>query len=284
MPLSLRPASGFDSCALADVLNASYRDYAAPIQFTADQYEFFVSSHDVDPGLSVVAEAAGKPVGLAQLARRGGRGWVAGVGVEPEYRRQGIARAMMEALMGNARAAGLERLQLEVLQQNEAALALYQDLGWCIERELLTWSRPVEQGPLPIPAELLVEMDPLALLDAGFRWHDQPPCWQREHTTLGSFAAAGLRGWTLLRNDRPAGYVLGFSPHEGQMTLVDVVVDPAYGIRSAGRPLIQALHLRFLDMTTRLANEPVDSVLNHLFAALTYRVIFRQHEMMLNFV
>ena len=281
MPYSLRPASGFDAGALADVLNASYRDYAAPIQFTAEQYEFFASSHDIDLDLSVVAEAAGKAVGLAQLARRGDRGWVAGVGVVPEQRRQGIARAMMEALIANARAAGLKRLQLEVLQQNGAALALYQDLGWRIERELLTWSRPVEQGPLPIPAELLVEMDPLVLLDAGFGWHDQPPCWQRQRRTLATFPAAGLRGWTLLRDGRPAGYVLGFSPHEGQMTLVDVVVDPAYGIRSAGRPLVQALHLRFLDTTTRLANEPVDSVLNHLFAALTYRVIFRQHEMML---
>ncbi len=281
MPFTVRPASDFAHVALAGVLNACYEGYPAPIHFNADQYEFFVRSHDVDLGLSVVAEVGGELVGLAQLGRRGGRGWVVGVGVRPEHRRQGMARAMVETLIANARAAGMERLQLEVLQQNEAALALYQDLGWRIERELLTWSRPAEQGPLPIPPELLVEMDPMTLLESGFGWHDQPVCWQRERVTLSRFPAAGLRGWTVLRDDRPMGYVLGFSPHDGHMTLADVVVDPAYGIRSAGRPLIQALHLRFQDTTTRLTNEPVDSVLNHLFAALTYRVVLRQHEMIL---
>ena len=280
--ISIRPASDYDFDALTAMLNAGYQGYPVPIHFDPDQYALFVRSHDVDLALSVVAEVAGRPVGLAQLARRGDRGWVAGVGVHSEHRRQGIARGLMEALQANAVAAGIQHLQLEVLWQNQAALQLYQSLGWEISRELLVWSRPADQGPLPVPDELIVEVDAGDMLATRFIWHDQPPCWQRQQRTLERFLEVGLQGWAIVREKRVVAYALGFPPREGQMTLVDVAVDPAVGIRSAGRPLIQALHLRFGDVTTRLSNEPVDSMLNPLFVAMAYGVVHRQYEMRLS--
>lgn len=280
--LKIRPAAecGFD--VLVRTINAGYADYFTPVHFTRATYDFFVRSHGIDLERSVVAEEDGVPVGIAQLAHRGAEGWVAGVAVVPSRRRQGIGRRLMAAIRENAVLARLQRLRLEVISQNTAAMALYENSGWRLGRELLVWYRPAEQGVLPIPRELLQAVDPAELLENCFHWHDQTPCWQRSRETLRHYLKIGCQGWAIVREGRPVAYLLGGRPVAGQLHLLDVAVDPSVGIRSAGRPLIQALHLKYQDTTTQLLNEPVESHLNPLFAAMAYRVKYRQYEMFLD--
>lgn len=56
-----------------------------------------------------------------------------GLMVARPYRRQGIGRALMEAAEAWAREVGVRKLELHVFPSNEAALALYESLGY--ERE-----------------------------------------------------------------------------------------------------------------------------------------------------
>ncbi len=279
MPISLHPASEFTTDQLTALLNASYDDYATPIRFRPDQFDFFVRAHDILLDQSLAVRDEDDLIGIVLLGRRGARGWVAGLGVEPTHRGQGVARALMTGVMENARRLGLERLQLEVLSDNARARQLYEDLGWQLGRELLVWERDEEQGPLPIHRERAVAMDPRELLEAHFdAWHEVRPTWQREKATLLHYADAGMKGWAIVRDGRPVAYVLGFPPREGRMHLLDVAVDPAVGYKSAGRAMIQNLHGMF-KTTTQLPNEPVESKLNFLFAAMAYHVVLRQHEM-----
>lgn len=278
---TLLPASSYPSADLVEVLNAGFQDYPVSLHFEPDQYEFFVKSHNIDLDLSWVAQLDGELIGIAQLGRRDAHGWVAGVSVRPHHRRHGVARALMQRLAQRAQGAGLSDLRLEVLYQNEVARQLYEDLGWRCERELLTWSRSVDQELLPVPDEFITETDPHELLETCFHWHDHPPCWQRQHATLRHFPRAGLRGWAIVREEEPVAYALGFPPAQGKLRLADVAVNPAVGIRSAGRPFLQALYHTFRNASPQIGNEPVDSHLNHLFFALGYRVSLRQHEMIL---
>lgn len=50
--------------------------------------------------------------------------------VAPEFRRQGVARALLEAAAQYGRERGTGRLQLETAFDNTAAQALYESLGW----------------------------------------------------------------------------------------------------------------------------------------------------------
>ena len=55
---------------------------------------------------------------------------VTNVAVHADRRRQGIGRVLMDALMQMAREEGMESMTLEVRVSNEAARALYQQLGF----------------------------------------------------------------------------------------------------------------------------------------------------------
>ncbi|MGB7565885.1 MAG: GNAT family N-acetyltransferase [Prochlorococcaceae cyanobacterium] len=52
------------------------------------------------------------------------------VAVDPAYRRRGLGRLVLEALLGRAEALGAERATLEVAADNAAAVGLYRALGF----------------------------------------------------------------------------------------------------------------------------------------------------------
>jgi ribosomal-protein-alanine N-acetyltransferase len=55
------------------------------------------------------------------------------VAVDPQYRRQGLARRLLEHVLVESAAAGATNATLEVRQSNEAGRALYEGLGFRLE-------------------------------------------------------------------------------------------------------------------------------------------------------
>ena len=89
----------------------------------------------------ILAEASGEPAGfLAARVRRappwfGGDavGFVSEVWVEPAHRGRGVGERLVRAAEEWFRAQGIERAELQVMMDNEAARALYAKLGWRAE-------------------------------------------------------------------------------------------------------------------------------------------------------
>lgn len=52
------------------------------------------------------------------------------IGVARDHQREGIGRALLERMIADAKAAGAERMLLEVRVDNDAALALYRSIGF----------------------------------------------------------------------------------------------------------------------------------------------------------
>ena len=95
--------------------------------------------------LGFVWEEDGRIVGNASLLPVSGysKRWVmANVAVHPDYRRRGIAREMVSASDELAKAAGAEEIYLQVERNNQAALALYQSMGYTAIATRTTWRRP----------------------------------------------------------------------------------------------------------------------------------------------
>ncbi|MCS6994701.1 MAG: GNAT family N-acetyltransferase [Anaerolineales bacterium] len=79
-------------------------------------------------------------VSLVPFHKRGRKIFmIANVATHPNYRRQGIARALMEATLLRARDKHATSIWLHVRQDNPGAIALYRDLGFYERARRTTW-------------------------------------------------------------------------------------------------------------------------------------------------
>jgi len=79
---------------------------------------------------TVATTPAGDIAGFTILSSGGGDAHVLNIVVDPAFRRQGIARLLLDALVDEARVRGADQLFLEVRAGNEPALTLYRDIGF----------------------------------------------------------------------------------------------------------------------------------------------------------
>ena len=83
------------------------------------------------PGVfALVAGDEGKPAGFALMRAAGNEAEVLTIAVDPAYRRQGMARALVLAGLTASLAVECDTVFLEVAVDNEAAKALYMGLGF----------------------------------------------------------------------------------------------------------------------------------------------------------
>jgi ribosomal-protein-alanine N-acetyltransferase len=71
-----------------------------------------------------------QPVGLAIALAGGPDAELLTLAVRPDSRRRGVASRLLTSTGSRARNAGCERLLLEVAEDNQAARALYSELGF----------------------------------------------------------------------------------------------------------------------------------------------------------
>jgi ribosomal protein S18 acetylase RimI-like enzyme len=158
--VNIVPASSFGHAELARLFEGGYEGYFVPIHVDEATFAFMVDAWDIDVDRSLVAMHEGTPVGVTMLGVRGDRGWIGGLGVLPAHRRNGVGRALMEKVLEDAPPS----MSLEVIEQNEPAIRLYETLGfersrtleiWTLDRELppaaarTTEPRPLDQDGLP---------------------------------------------------------------------------------------------------------------------------------------
>ena len=86
------------------------------------------------PSSTVLAAVEGRAlVGTAMVGHDGHRGWVYYLAVSPRAQRQGLGRSLMEAAEAWVLAQGIPKLMLMVRDDNQAALAFYDGLGYRTE-------------------------------------------------------------------------------------------------------------------------------------------------------
>ncbi|HUY77108.1 MAG TPA: GNAT family N-acetyltransferase [Ktedonobacterales bacterium] len=222
--LTFASARSLSLATLTAAFNRGFEGYLIPIGQTPDSLLRMLRENDVREDESLAALAPdGAPVGVALLGRRGARAWVAGMGVAPEWRGQGQGAALLARLLDRARELGVQRVTLEVLEDNTPASRLYERMGFQETRPLTIYTghaslsptaawraitvaqqapnadvasvaaTPPNSGPVTLPAALPDSPAPrriavsraLAIFDA---LHSFAPSWQREQATLAHMA------------------------------------------------------------------------------------------------
>jgi RimJ/RimL family protein N-acetyltransferase len=253
--VKLRPSTELARPALAELFTAAYEDYYVPFQIDEARLAHMVDAFDLDLDRSLVAWEGEEKVGLANLGLRGERTWLGGVGVVKASRRRGIGEQLTRALLDQAREADAREMVLEVITQNEPAIALYEKLGFRKTRELdvLTLER-AEGGSADE-----IDLDEARRLIAGER---EP--WQRDDATVDNLSDVAA----LTSDSAAAIYRL-----EGER----VNLLQAGGERLAG--VVAALQARGPILAL---NYPSDGPVAQALDAAGAKLVLRQHEMVVD--
>ena len=102
-----------------------------------------------DSHVFLTAETEGSVVGYIGMLYVLDEGYISNVAVRPDFRRRGIAEALLRALEARARAMRLSFLTLEVRAGNAAAVALYEKRGYrVVGRRKNYYEKPTEDAIL----------------------------------------------------------------------------------------------------------------------------------------
>ena len=96
----------------------------------ADSREAIVRYLERNPGLSFVARDEGHLVGAVLAGTDGRRGYLQHLAVAPSHRGRGVGRTLAQRAVEALRSLGVAKCHLMVRQENAAARAFWEHLGW----------------------------------------------------------------------------------------------------------------------------------------------------------
>ena len=138
----LRSGNAEDGKAVLDIFNLTHEQtdwllsYPDENSFDAEQEADFLQTRTDSPDeIEILAEIDGKIIGTAGIGRIGTKDKVKhraemGISVDKDYWGLGIGRALTKACIECAKIAGYSQLELDVVAQNERAIALYESEGF----------------------------------------------------------------------------------------------------------------------------------------------------------
>jgi ribosomal protein S18 acetylase RimI-like enzyme len=131
--VNVRRATEADAPALQELWDEYSAEVPEPPGFPEESWEeeWLAARRDIDGGSVFVADEDGRLVGVAQMtAPERGVAHLVWAHVRPEWRRRGIAKALVRECIREARERGATLITLEALASNETALAVWRRLGF----------------------------------------------------------------------------------------------------------------------------------------------------------
>ena len=98
----------------------------------------------VRPDLFRVSEVDGRIIAAVMIGYEGHRGWINYLAVDPEFRKRGLGRQMMDEAERLLRAEGCPKINLQVRRSNTDVLAFYRAIGF-LEDDCVSFGKRLER-------------------------------------------------------------------------------------------------------------------------------------------
>ncbi|MCE1198673.1 MAG: GNAT family N-acetyltransferase [Marinilabiliales bacterium] len=217
----------------------AFADY--DISFTAEALKTLWKRRGFDPGLSFAAFEGEEIVAFTLNGIGDFEGkrmaYDTGTGTRPGYRGQGLASRIFHHSLPYLKEAKVGHYLLEVLQNNQQAISLYQKMGFTVRRELnyFIWDNAAYSPSLPV-ANLPYTIGPVApeLLPGLNSFRDFEPSWQNSFESImrtqeDFLCLAAIEAGAIV------GYCI-FEPRSGDIT--QLAVDPSHRRRGIASQLM----------------------------------------------
>ena len=240
MDFSLKTASDLLLPDLVQTLNRGFEGYLVPIHLNVSQFLDMVRKDSIDLTASRVLFVDGKPEGVALIARRGWMSRLAAMGISTELRGNGAGSWLMEKLIHQARERGDHEMTLEVIEQNDAAVHLYQKFGFQTMRRLVGFIR---REAIELEDYELNEIDlrEMGALVSQFGLRDLP--WQISGETIAQMTPP-VRAY---RNGH--SYAAISNPHMDHVVIWSVLVEPQERGQNLGANVLKQVIAQFTGRT-----------------------------------
>lgn len=237
--LTVRLVSECVSSEVAAALRASFEGYLIPMGVDAEGYERRFRADNLDPFASRVYLRDEAPAGILLIGRRGWTSRVAAMGVASGERGKGLGKEIMREAVRDAESRGDHTVVLEVFEQNESAVGLYEGLGFRARRRLFGYHLEGDAEFQETSGEIS-EMDPLELARIVAREGEPDPPWMLSAESL-SAATLPARAYHLEHR----AYALVGDPEAGTLALSALVVPRANRREGWGTRMLNALRAAF---------------------------------------
>lgn len=98
-----------------------------------------------NPETCFVAEEEGRIVGVIMAGHDGRRGFIYHTAVDPQRRKQGIARQLVDAAMKALEDCGINKTSLVVFGRNEDGNAFWEKIGFAERKDLVYRSKAIRE-------------------------------------------------------------------------------------------------------------------------------------------
>ncbi len=264
---------------LYQAFSKAFADYK--FQISQDQLQAMLRRRGFRPELSFAAFDEGDLVaftfnGIGQFNQKMSA-YDTGTGTLPNYRKKGLASEIFEYSIPFLKKAGVKQYLLEVLQENEKAISVYQKLGFAITRQFNYYSQTVNQIRYPVlrkSPEIVYTNTHNNQIDESF--YDFLPSWQNSIDSISrsneTFKYLGAYHKTQL-----VGYCVTETA-TGDIT--QIAVSHSYRRQGIGSFLLQSASQLSQTKTIKLVNtDPNCESLNAFLARLNIPLNGKQYEM-----
>jgi len=125
-------ACSFDDA--VKIWNEGFQGYFVDMTLSLDCYLSRLQREGLSPEFSLMAFSDGTPAGFLLNGIRTNPGpkvaWNGGTGVSPQFRGQGLGKALMRATVALYKELGIQVATLEAISENKSAISLYQQFGY----------------------------------------------------------------------------------------------------------------------------------------------------------
>jgi len=238
---------------LTDCFNDGFSDYAlnmtATDSYLANRWEL----GGVDFSLSGGAWIDDKLVGLVIIMVGNSNGiptaFNGATCVRPEARGQAATQRIFDFLIPKFKEKGIQKAQLEVLEENDRAIAVYEKIGFQINRKLLCFK---EKENIEIYSNKLTDLQIEACSPFNPAkypsWKTNKPGWEQSDLTIINFPKKH-KFFALKSKSKIIGYLI-VCP--GSKLISQILISPEHHLGDIENGVFS--YLRSLNLPTRLIN------------------------------
>jgi ribosomal protein S18 acetylase RimI-like enzyme len=268
---------------LYQTFRKAFSDYQAPVDMPYEAFETNLKRNGYMPGVSVGAFVNGE---LTGIVLNGVRYWDGektiydlGTGVIPALRKRGITKKMLSMVQTICRDHGISRYQLEVIQENTAAVSLYKKQGFQVMRGLNCYmaernerkSHESRQWQIFLSRALTPEQ-----WECVRSFWDDSPSWQN---SIDSVCAIADSFACILAEI--SGKLIGYGIiNKANGDIVQLAVKPEYRRLGVATDIMRYLQEQTGSPKIKMINiEQQDEALNMFLKQSGFSVFLKQYEM-----